>query len=95
MKTNFLQILLFCIILFGCKGKPDPKPDPTPNTDPKAEPTVTKPDVAMLTNKFLVLSDVHVDKDLHNTTFGNSSISVTSENLWKKAKISNTILILI
>lgn len=84
MKTNFFCVVLLSILFLACKGKPDPTPNPA--TDPKAEPTVTKPDVAMLTNKFLVLSDVHVDKDLHNTTFGNSSISVTSENLWKKAK---------
>ena len=86
MKNNLLYVILLSILFFACKGKPDPKPDPAPNTDPKADPAVTKPDITMLTNKFLVLSDVHVDKDLPNTTFGNSSISVTSENLWKKAK---------
>ncbi|WP_046757917.1 metallophosphoesterase [Kordia jejudonensis] len=85
MKTNFLYVLLLSVLFFACKGKTDSKSNSTP--DPKAEPAVTAvPDATMLTNKFLVLSDVHVDKDLANTTFGNSYVSVTSENLWKKAK---------
>jgi predicted MPP superfamily phosphohydrolase len=86
MKINSLYLVLLSVLVFACKGKTDPQSNPTPNpTEAKAGAQVvlpTKPSTA----KFLSLSDVHVDVDLPATTFGSSSISVTSNTLWDKTK---------
>ncbi|WP_430412673.1 metallophosphoesterase [Kordia sp.] len=82
MKTTFLYAMLFSLLFLGCKGKPESQPKPT--TTPKADSQIEI--AATTTAKFLSLSDVHVDVDLKQTTFGSSSISVTSDVLWGKTK---------
>lgn len=84
MKYTYLYTLFICLFFFGCdKHKCEACPEC---------PTVEEPDAVMLTNKFIALSDVHVDGDLTETTFGHSNVSVTSEKLWlrTKAKIELT-----
>lgn len=84
MKNSCLYTLLICLLFLGCdKHKCEACPEC---------PTIEEPDAVMLTNKFIALSDVHVDGDLTETTFGHSNVSVTSEKLWlrTKAKIELT-----
>ena len=86
-KTNFLYILLISMLFFGCKH--DTSKCPECPECPKVDAEAT---ISSTTNKFIALSDVHVDGDLTETTFGSNTVSVTSEKLWlrTKAKIELT-----
>ncbi|WP_298423655.1 metallophosphoesterase [uncultured Kordia sp.] len=87
MKTIFLYALLLSLLFFGCKGKSDTKNDPTSDTNVEAKAgAAVEIAKTSTTATFLSLSDVHVDVDLKETTFGSSSISVTSDVLWNKTK---------
>lgn len=86
-KTNFLYVLLISMLFFGCKHDTSKCPE-----CPECPKVGTEATISSTTNKFIALSDVHVDGDLTETTFGSNTVSVTSEKLWlrTKAKIELT-----
>jgi predicted MPP superfamily phosphohydrolase len=89
MKIKFCYLIVLSVLFFACKKreKPVPVPDPNPiDTTAVKVNSLVKPLVTTSTEKFLVLSDVHVDVNLPVTYFGANSVSVTCKALWKKTK---------
>lgn len=83
MKSNYLCALLICVLFFGCKHD-------TTKCAPCPECTkLHVEDVASLTttNKFLALSDVHIDDTLKVNYYGSTYHGVTTDNLWQRTKV--------
>lgn len=79
MKTNFLYLLLLSFLFLACKDKPNTKSTTGSNPKAKAEVVTTK---VSSTAKFLSLSDVHINGNMTETSFGN----VSGTQLWSRTK---------
>lgn len=83
MKNNYIYTLLICVLFFGCKHDTTkcPKCPECPKTHVEVVTTTVN------SNKFLALSDVHIDDTLKVSYYGSTYHGVTTDKLWERTKV--------